>query len=413
MAWVAQETFSGYADATDLSGLNGVGGWSAAWQEGGTAGIVTDAAVTYEGSRSAKSTSATVNTGNNFRQLATDLTGDGNVMYLAMRRSVNNSGSHRYNFRNPADSSRFSVVMLASGVLQLKSETAGTSQTLVATYSVDTWYVIRLTINTAAGTVTAAVSTDAFGSAGTFGSESSAATFTAGDLRYVLLDADPDGAGSGATMYWDYISAVNPFTNDEVLSDNFDSYNTGDLSGQGNWQGSASWDVQTTEFQSSPNAAASAVNGTVIEKALRATTNENQVFYIRCNELNVGQTNHVVRFLQGDTTLFRILMNEGGGSPGDIILAGTAETVVATWVVNTWYKVEVEWQASDDTVRARVDDGTWTSFVAAATTFATVNTVRLENADGDTSTFYVDTFSAPASAATAVRRNLMTLGVGR
>lgn len=212
MAWVAVETFDSYSDAADLNGQNGGSGWSAAWTEGGTTGIVVDAAVTYDGGKSIKSTSATVGTGNNFRQLSTDLTGDGNVFYCAMRRSANNSGSHRINIRNTSDSGRVDLWMDADSNIYLKGLPSGTQRTLVSGYSVDTWYVFKVTLNTSSGTVTAAVSTDAYGTAGTFGADSSSSAFTSGDIRYILVDADPDGAGSGATMYWDYFSGTSPFT---------------------------------------------------------------------------------------------------------------------------------------------------------------------------------------------------------
>lgn len=209
-AWVAVENFE-YGSGTDLNGQSGGSGWSAAWTEAGTTGIAGNTSVFYEGTASVSATSANVGTGNNERQLTTDLTGNGNIVYVAMRRSVNNSGSHRFNFRDTGDNNRFSLAMKANGNIDLLSGTGGTSQTIVSGYSVDTWYVFRLTINTTAGTVTAAYSTDAYGSSGSFSSESSAATYTAGDLRYVLLDADPDGAGSGATMYWDYMNSATPF----------------------------------------------------------------------------------------------------------------------------------------------------------------------------------------------------------
>jgi hypothetical protein len=151
----------------------------------------------------------TAGTGDVRRQLAADFSGAG-VIYFAMRRASNGSGSHRVNFRSTGDSGRLSVRMLANGNLDLNSETGGGTVTLVSGYSSNTYYVVRLTINTATGTATAAVGTGAFGSTSSFGSESSSVSFTTGDWRYILINSDPDG--QGAAGFVDYISPSNPFT---------------------------------------------------------------------------------------------------------------------------------------------------------------------------------------------------------
>lgn len=211
MAWVAEEDFE-YSNGTDLTSQTGGSGWSAAWAKGGTTTKVADTSVKYANTASLKGVSASVGTGNHERQLTTDLTGDGNILYFALRRSSSSSGSHRVNFRNTTDSGRIDVWMASDGNIYLKGLPSGTQRTLVSGYSVDTWYVIRLTINVTSATATAAVSTDAYNTAGTFGTESASSAFTAGNLRYVLLDTDPNGVGSGVTMYWDYISPTSPFS---------------------------------------------------------------------------------------------------------------------------------------------------------------------------------------------------------
>ena len=199
-----------------------------------------------------------------------------------------------------------------------------------------------------------------------------------------------------------------------TLIDNFDSYTVGDLDGQGSWSGSLNWDVLTAEFQSSPNSAGNTTGGAGdISKDMTATGTGNQVFYMRSSALVLGVTNHNVRFFEGATFLFFVSLNEGGGSPGDIILEGSGSTIITTWVVNTWYKIEVEWKTSDDTVRARVDDGTWTAFVAVAAAFTNVDKVTLR-ATALGGSFYVDSFSDPnAGVVTPVASQVFQLmGVG-
>lgn len=185
--------------------------------------------------------------------------------------------------------------------------------------------------------------------------------------------------------------------------ENFDSYTAGDLTGQGGWSGSTGWDVVTSQFVSSPNAAAgSGATTTDIDKTFTGVGTGNQVFYMRSDTLAVGVTNHAVRFSEGTTFLFGIFLNEGGGSPGDIVLNGSAAVTVATWVIDTWYKIEVEWKTSDNTVRARVNDGTWTAFQSTAATFTNVDTVKMR-ATALSGVLFVDSFldATPAPAVNA------------
>lgn len=200
-----------------------------------------------------------------------------------------------------------------------------------------------------------------------------------------------------------------------TLVENFDSYTDGDLNGQGGWSGSVNWDVQGTIVQSGVKAVQCAISASTIDKSITASANGNQVFYIRSNALNVGATNHSVRFYEGATYITGIYLNEGGGSPGDILLDGSAsDPIVATWVINTWYKIEVEWRTSDDSFRARVNDGTWTSWTTVPTAFANIDKIRLQNADATGSTFFVDSFSDPNAVTTSTQKpisNMLLMGV--
>jgi len=208
MAWTAVEDFEDYADATSISGLNGGTGWAGAWSlTGGT--LVTNSSPVYQSTRGITATSAGLGGNNAERQLSSDVSGSF-VIYCAMRRSSNSSGEIRWNFRNTGDSDRISVVMKADGIAYIRGVTTGANLASIGSYSADTYYVFRITGDTSTGSVSAAMSSDAFGSAGSFGTESSSVSFNTGDLRYVLIDF-ADGAGTGVTNYWDYLSATSPF----------------------------------------------------------------------------------------------------------------------------------------------------------------------------------------------------------
>lgn len=218
MAWVAIEDFNSYTPAgTSLSGGAGGSGWGAnTWSlSGGT--LVSDSTA-YEGAFSVKATSAGLGGNNAERRLGTDLSGSF-TFYCVIWKDVSNSGEMRWNFRDTGDNGRFSVVMDASDNIVLRSETGGTSQTIKTSYATSTFYVIKLVGDTAAGTVNGAWSTDAYGSAGSFSSATSDATFTAGDLRFVLVDFGAS-AGTGSTSRWDYLSPTNPFVSTGIKTIN-------------------------------------------------------------------------------------------------------------------------------------------------------------------------------------------------
>lgn len=209
MAWTAEDDFDSYSNGASINTLNGGTGWAAGWVLSGGTLTITNG-VSYDPSNSATATSAGLTSNNAERQLSSDFSGAG-IIYVALRRTSNSSGSIRWNFRSTGDSGRLSVLLDSDGQAKIKSETAGTTQNIGA-YSANTWYVIRITVNNATGTATAAMSSGTYGSAGTFGSDSSSVSFTTGDWRYVLIDFDPTGPGTGVTNYWDYISPTSPFT---------------------------------------------------------------------------------------------------------------------------------------------------------------------------------------------------------
>lgn len=202
MAWVATDDFNSYSNG-DLSTLNGGSGWSAGWvKNGGSATLSVQSSVLFEGAKSLSYSDAGTSMFY-YRQLTTAISTDGNIVYVAMRRTANNTGEASINIRTDS-ASRGSVVMRASGALEL----AGTTTvTLQATYSANTWYVIRLTINASADTITAAYATGAYGGTYTFSSESSAVSMTnSGDITRFAFTSDP----SAATNYFDLITPTNP-----------------------------------------------------------------------------------------------------------------------------------------------------------------------------------------------------------
>lgn len=206
MAWVATADFNGLSDG-NLAGQGGGSGWSGNWVNGATAQMLVTGTSTYEGAKSVDTVDASSGTFY-YRPVTSAVSGDGNIVYFAMRKSLNNSGEVSGGLRTAGTpgTSRIAVKLDASGNMVLSGST---SATLLTGYSVDTWYVIRLTFNVDANTATAAYSTTAFGGSGSWSAESSAVTMnSSGDIGNFQIQSDPNAG----TSYLDYISDTEPFS---------------------------------------------------------------------------------------------------------------------------------------------------------------------------------------------------------
>lgn len=214
MAWVATADFNGLTTAT-LNGQGGGSGWSANW---GTTGSfnpnnwTVQATTVYEGAKAITcSTGATIE-----RTLTTTLSGDGNIMYFAMRASGTFSDiPNGLVFRASGDATRVKIDFNTNGNITL--EAGASTITLVSSYAANTWYVFRVTLNVTSNTCTVASSTGAFGSSSTFGADSAPITMAASGN----IDGLYPSCQGGASIFLDYISDTSPFTTAPVTSGNF------------------------------------------------------------------------------------------------------------------------------------------------------------------------------------------------
>lgn len=194
MAWTAVDDFNSYSDG-DLNTLNGGTGWNGAWS--GSSNFDVQGSTVYEGSKAVTNTVSS----NISRSLTTPVSGDGNVMYIAMRKTTNNDGGMRLLLDSAGDR-RVSISFNSGGNILGEATT-------ITSYSANTWYVLRITLNTDANTYTVATSTGAYGSASTFSADSSAIAMTGasgGDIATVIFDVDV-----GGDAFYDYISGTSPF----------------------------------------------------------------------------------------------------------------------------------------------------------------------------------------------------------
>jgi len=175
------------------------------------------------------------------------------------------------------------------------------------------------------------------------------------------------------------------------LVENFDSYNDGDLNGQGGWSGDTLYDVQGTVVQAGTKAvkcAGGAGSGS-IGKSFSPEASGNQIFYMRSTNPTPRQA---VVFYEDDNQLIHVLFYNGN----IVFDGGSGKTTIKSSVsINTWYKIEVEWRESDGYFRGRVNDGNWTDWVSPLNTYTSVNKIRLVTYSGTTYDIFVDSFSDP------------------
>lgn len=146
MAWVAIESFDTYSDG-DLNGQNGGFGWGGAWVRNGSSVIQITGTQFYNGTKSV--VMSTNNTTFYTRNLASAISDNG-VVYFAMRNNVTNQNNNAISFRNSSSGSRIGISMGSSGNIRVNGTT------VVAGYSANTWYVLRLTFSVTNNNLTVA-----------------------------------------------------------------------------------------------------------------------------------------------------------------------------------------------------------------------------------------------------------------
>jgi hypothetical protein len=204
MAWTAEDTIESYSVGTLNAGAGGTG-WSGDWGAVGSFNPSQFSVVTTTAYEGTKAVIADGGTGPAIgRALSTSISASA-VLYIAMRRTTTGGVNEgQFTLRNTSDQQRVGVFFNISGRIILGS---GGGAVDVAPYSINTWYVIRLTFNPATNAATMAYSTNSYGSAGTFSAESSSYTMgNTGDVAWLVLNGGDDD-----TMMFDYISGTSPF----------------------------------------------------------------------------------------------------------------------------------------------------------------------------------------------------------
>lgn len=166
-----------------------------------------------------------------------------------------------------------------------------------------------------------------------------------------------------------------------MLTDNFDSYSTGNLNGQGSWSGSTFYQVSTAQFQTSPNGVLCSQtdeSGQTITKSISANTTGTQRVYMYMSSSGQLNTDELqLRLLEGATFKCGVKLRYLTASSNcDVQSVGSATTTEFTGITaDAWHYLDLVFDCGTDTFTISVDGGaasTSRSFNTVATNIDTV-----------------------------------------
>lgn len=159
------------------------------------------------------------------------------------------------------------------------------------------------------------------------------------------------------------------------ITDNFDSYSDGDLTGQNGgsgwsaaWSGSTGYDVQGTTVYSGAKAITDTIganqNHTIIRDLSSETSGD---FYVAWRTSSVSAACGYFLLREGASGRGYIRLPCTAASTNLTIYnntGGTYENIATGLSANTWYVLHVQFDATTDQYRARHYDGSWSAYTA-------------------------------------------------
>lgn len=178
-------------------------------------------------------------------------------------------------------------------------------------------------------------------------------------------------------------------TEAHAYTENFETYNTGDLNGQDSWVADTDIDIDTTFPLSGTKHIKLNPNSTSGKREITTSETGSIIFWLTYSSypnygsfaLGIGTT-EVNHYLVGGY----VYMN------GNNNLLLNATELVCTMTANTYTKIEIQYDVSvnPDQVRAKCGDGSWTSWINAnADNQVEINQIYIQN-DDNAITGYID-----------------------
>ncbi len=172
-----------------------------------------------------------------------------------------------------------------------------------------------------------------------------------------------------------------------VLTEDFNSYNDGDLNGQGGWTAASQFDIQGDDVYEGAKAVKATLasgNNVNASKTGTETADGSASIYVKVSNVSY---NYLLFFLRTSTTdvygirfyLTNIQYKTGG----------SYVTFKSGAAADIWYNLQVEWRNSDYKARYRVDDGEWTDwFIGESSNSPSVVVLTAHAPGGAVNMFY-------------------------
>jgi len=178
------------------------------------------------------------------------------------------------------------------------------------------------------------------------------------------------------TTFFIIALTVLPYTAfaDFTGTQNFDSLSTGDLTGQGTFSGSASYDVVTDQYDTTPNAMKLTANGTEPEIYYTWAGDTSGIVSYMWRRTAAAQNYGIMNVSLRGSTQNKVYVSHYNGS---ISLIGATTIVSTTTTANdTWYQVDVDFDTGTDKARFRVNEGEWSALVTFTNTATVIDRIN-------------------------------------
>lgn len=189
-----------------------------------------------------------------------------------------------------------------------------------------------------------------------------------------------------------------PFSTHAVVLENFDALNTGQLNGQGGWSGGTDTQVTSAVNQSGTRAVGKSGGGGISDtkKSITPINTDTSTAscYVRSTTVNNGAGGSFgCAFFDDASEIVSLKFDDEGNRL--IMVGASTVSLLSSPSANTWYQLEVEFNFTANTVRARYNGGSWSSSInaLASLNFAEVTHIstRFGGLAGDA---YLDTIEA-------------------
>mgnify|MGYP001596124676 CR=1 FL=1 len=153
----------------------------------------------------------------------------------------------------------------------------------------------------------------------------------------------------------------------------FNGLTDGDLNGQDSWSGSAAYDVTTeTSYEGAKDLKLVAIGSYLtIERVVTGVAAG--VVYVSMKWSEAANTAQKIELRNQAGALSLLVYFNGSNILG--LIVGDYITIQASPSADTWYRVGMEWEDTNHTIRYNVNNGTWSAWQTPDSSWTTIDKI--------------------------------------